>query len=784
MSQPTKLTQGLYRPEFEKDNCGFGLIAQMDDKPSHWLIETAIEALGNLTHRGAIGADGKTGDGCGLLMKKPDSFFRAVADELDFTLADHYAVGMVFLSQDATDADANQAIVSEQLAGQGLDVQGWRDVPVDPEAACGEQAMRSLPIMRQVFVNAGPDMEQAAFERHLYIARRLAEKAVNDDAFYIPSLSSQVVSYKGLVMPAYLPVFYTDLQDKRMETAICVFHQRFSTNTLPQWRLAQPFRYLAHNGEINTVQGNRNWALARGAKFATSLIENMDDVRPLVGMTGSDSSSMDNMLEALLAGGVSLFRAMRLLVPPAWQNDHTMDADLKAFYDYNSMHMEPWDGPAGVVLTDGRYAACTLDRNGLRPARYIITKDRHITLASEVGVYGYRPEDVVAKGRLKPGQMLAVDTSTGELLLPEDINTDLKEAQPYKAWLEDNLQRLQDKAEDEVPPALSDDLFDTHEKLYQVSFEERDQVLRVLAEAGQEATGSMGDDTPFPVLSERERSLFDYFRQQFAQVTNPPIDSLRESIVMSLETCFGKEHNLFEEGAEHAKRVVIDSPVLSSSRFSQLLALADDNQDYKTTTISLHYDPAVGLEAAIDNVTEQAEEAVRTGTVILVLTDKNATQDTLPIHALLGTGAVHHRLIKAGLRCDANIVVETATARDPHHFAVLLGYGATAVYPYLAYACLNDLIATGELQKDYASACEQFRKGINKGLYKITSKMGISTIASYRGAQLYEIVGLNEAVVDKCFLATTSRISGTGYEELQADQQAVASKAWNNRKKR
>lgn len=440
MSQPTKLTQGLYRPEFEKDNCGFGLIAQMDDKPSHWLIETAIEALGNLTHRGAIGADGKTGDGCGLLMKKPDSFFRAVADELDFTLADHYAVGMVFLSQDATDADANQAIVSEQLAGQGLDVQGWRDVPVDPEAACGEQAMRSLPIMRQVFVNAGPDMEQAAFERHLYIARRLAEKAVNDDAFYIPSLSSQVVSYKGLVMPAYLPVFYTDLQDKRMETAICVFHQRFSTNTLPQWRLAQPFRYLAHNGEINTVQGNRNWALARGAKFATSLIENMDDVRPLVGMTGSDSSSMDNMLEALLAGGVSLFRAMRLLVPPAWQNDHTMDADLKAFYDYNSMHMEPWDGPAGVVLTDGRYAACTLDRNGLRPARYIITKDRHITLASEVGVYGYRPEDVVAKGRLKPGQMLAVDTSTGELLLPEDINTDLKEAQPYKAWLDDNLQ--------------------------------------------------------------------------------------------------------------------------------------------------------------------------------------------------------------------------------------------------------------------------------------------------------------------------------------------------------
>ena len=786
MSQPKELTQGLYRPEFEKDNCGFGLITQMDDKPSHWLIKTAIEALGNLTHRGAIGADGKTGDGCGLLMKKPDIFFRAVAAELGFKLSKQYAVGMVFLSQDESQADENQAIVTAQLTGQGLDVQGWRDVPVDPETACGEQALRSLPIMRQVFVNAAAEMDTAAFERHLYIARRLSEKAVSDDAFYIPTLSSQVVSYKGLIMPAYLADFYTDLKDKRMETSICVFHQRFSTNTLPQWRLAQPFRYLAHNGEINTVQGNRNWALARGAKFATSLIDNMDDIRPLVGMTGSDSSSMDNMLEALLAGGVSLFRAMRLLVPPAWQNDHTMDADLKSFYEYNSMHMEPWDGPAGVVLTDGRYAACSLDRNGLRPARYIITKDRHITLASEVGVYAYKPEDVVAKGRLRPGQMLAIDTSTGELLLPEDINNNLKSAHPYREWLEANLHRLQDKAEDEVPPAIDGQEFETLEKLFQVSFEERDQVIRVLGEVGQEATGSMGDDTPFPVLSQQERSLFDYFRQQFAQVTNPPIDSLRESIVMSLETCFGREHNLFEEGADHARRLVVDSPILSTSRFNQLLALAQDNQDdYKTTTLSLNYDASLGLEAAVDAITDQAEQAVRDGSVIIMLTDRNVTSDSLPVHALLATGAVHHRLIKVGLRCDANIVVETATARDSHHFAVLLGYGATAVYPYLAYTCLNDLIHTNEIKDmTYPEVCTQYRKAINKGLYKITSKMGISTIASYRGAQLYEIVGLNETVVGKCFVATTSRISGTGFEELQTDQQTLADKAWNKRKKR
>lgn len=785
VSQPTELEQGLYRSKFEKDNCGFGLMAQMDGKASHWLVSTSIQALDNLTHRGAIGADGKTGDGCGLLMQKPDSFFRTIAKELNFAVSDNYAVGMVFLSQDDAKATANQAIVTEQLSAQGLDVLGWRDVPIDAKSACGEQAVKSMPIMRQVFVNAAADMDEAAFERHLYIARRLAEKAVTDDnAFYIPALSSRVMSYKGLVMPEYLPVFYKDLKDERMETAICVFHQRFSTNTLPEWRLAQPFRYLAHNGEINTIEGNRNWALARGAKFATPLIENMMDVRPLVTTTGSDSSSMDNMLEALMAGGVSMFRSIRLLIPPAWQHANTMDAELRAFYDFNSMHMEPWDGPAGVVLTDGRYATCTLDRNGLRPARYIITKDRHITIASEVGVYPYQPKDVVAKGRLKPGEMLAVDTKTGEFLLPEDIDNMLKSPHPYKQWLDDNLQHLDD-TEAEVPHAMDALQFSTYEKLFQVSFEERDQIIRVLGEVGQEATGSMGDDTPFPVLSQHERSLFDYFRQQFAQVTNPPIDSLRESIVMSLETCFGCEHNLFEEGEYHAARLVVDSPILSENRFQQLMTKGDDDDQYQSINLSLHYDIDVDLADAIDAVADKAEAAVRAGIVIITLSDRGIAQDKQTMHALLATGAVHHRLIKQSLRCDANIVVETATARDAHHFAVLIGYGATAIYPYLAYECLYDMIESNVIKElDYTAVCQNFRKGINKGLYKVTSKMGISTIASYRGAQLYEIVGLHEDVVAKCFKGTTSRISGTGFEELQADQQAVAERAWNKRKKR
>ncbi len=788
MSQPTELTQGLYRPEFERDNCGFGLIAQMDGKPSHWLVKTAIEALGNLTHRGAIGADGKTGDGCGLLLKKPDSFFKAIAEELGFSLAQRYAVGMVFLSQDDNKAQLAQDAVTAKLIEQGLQVAGWREVPVEPEVACGQEALRLLPKMRHVFVNAAESMDDAAFERNLYIARRKAEKAITDDKdFYIPSLSSQVVSYKGLVMPSYLPVFYKDLSDERMETAICVFHQRFSTNTWPQWRLAQPFRYLAHNGEINTVQGNRNWALARGAKFATSLIENMEDIRPLVGTTGSDSSSMDNMLEALLAGGVSMFRAMRLLIPPAWQNDPTMDADLKAFYDFNSMHMEPWDGPAGVVITDGRYAACTLDRNGLRPARYVITKDRHITLASEVGVYNYQPEDVVEKGRLKPGQMLAVDTQTGELLMPEDINNMLKKAQPYREWLDNNLQRLHDNEKDDqhTLPEIQGDELDIYEKMFGVSFEERDQVIRVLGELGQEATGSMGDDSPFAVMSEKVRSLYDYFRQQFAQVTNPPIDPLRENIVMSLETCIGEERNLFEEGEDHAQRVVLDSPVLTEKLFKQILKLGDNNSEYKSYRISLNYQPEIGLEKAIDNICAEAEDAVRNGSVVLVLSDRDISKETLPVHALLATGAVHQHLIKAGLRCDANIIVETATARDPHHFGVLLGYGATAIYPYLAYACLQDLRATKEIRDvEHAELCRHYRKGINKGLFKITSKMGISTIASYRGAQLFEIVGLNDAVVDKCFTATTSRVNGADFDALHNDQLQLNKLAWNQRKKR
>ncbi len=776
---------GLYSPRFEHDSCGFGLIAQMDDRASHWLVATAVDALARLTHRGAVAADGKTGDGCGLLLKKPHGYLEWLAAGLGIGLAPEFAVGMLFLNQDAGLQQRARGILAEELAADGLHVAGWRVVPTDP-SVCGSQALATLPHIEQVFVNAPPEMAADLFERRLYVARRRAEKRIapEDPAFYVPSLSSRVISYKGMVMAANLPLFYTDLQATQLEASLCVFHQRFSTNTWPQWRLAQPFRYLAHNGEINTIQGNRNWTRARSVKFVSPLLPDFASVLPLVDDADSDSCSLDNVLEALLAGGMDIFRAMRMLIPPAWQNYDTMDADLKAFYEYQRMHMEPWDGPAGIVLTDGRYAACVMDRNGLRPARYVVTSDRHITLASEIGVYDYDPASVERKGRLKPGQMLAADTQTGELLLPRDVDTRLKSRHPYRKWIKVHKGKLKSllDAEPLATSPLSREELDVHQKLFQVTNEERDQVIRVLAEAGQEAVGSMGDDTPMPVLSRQVRSLYDSFRQQFAQVTNPPIDPLREQIVMSLETSFAGESNPFKEDPAHITRVVASSPVLSESKFAALLAL--DEPRFRHLRIDLNYDDNLDLESAVRDVADRAVKAVRDGHLILVLSDRGPSRGHLPVHALLATGAVHHRLIDEGLRCDANIVVETATARDPHQFAVLIGYGATAVYPYLAYEVVNDLIRRGEVQKVEASqASVNYRRGINKGLYKIISKMGISTIQSYRGAQLFEVVGLGDGVVDLCFRGTTCRIQGMGFEDLDHDRRRLAWDAWNRRKR-
>ena len=770
----------LYRPDFEQDSCGFGLMANMDDKPSHWLVQTAINSLACLTHRGAVAADGKSGDGCGLLFKKPDAFLRAVAAENGFTLGKLYAAALVFLNRDAALAETARATLKQEFAAQGLSVAGFRQVPTN-NSALGVYALETLPTIEQIFVNAPDGLDDEAFERKLYIARRRAEKAlVGDKTFYLPTLSSKVMSYKGLVTPANLPVFYPDLHDERFASSLAVYHQRFSTNTWPEWRLAQPFRYLAHNGEINTLQGNRSWSRARERIFASEHIPNMEDVRPIVSLNGSDSLSMDNMLEGLVMGGVSLFRALRLMVPPAWQNVQTMDPDLRAFYEYNSMHMESWDGPAGMVLTDGRYGVCALDRNGLRPARFVVTKDRHFTIASEIGVWPYQPQDVVQKGRVKPGQMIAVDLKEGKLLLSDDIDGQLKNAQPYRKWLKENAIHLETGIDEDNGLALLDpDAALVAQKLFNVSFEERDQVLRVLAEEGQEAIGSMGDDTPMAVLSQKVRSPFDYLRQQFAQVTNPPIDPIREAIVMSLNTCFGPERNLFKETPGHAKRLEVSTPVLSHEKFAKLTSLSEP--EYRSVTLDLNYDPArTNLKGALEALGQQAVAAVKDGSVIVVLSDRNIAKDRLTIHALFAVGCVHHALIDAGLRCNSNIIVDTGSARDPHHIACLIGYGATAVFPYIAYQAINEMIRDGEIKGNTLNeALYKYRKGINKGLLKILSKMGISTVASYRGSQLFEAVGLGEEVISLCLPGTVSRIKGAGFEDFEADQKQLVKFAWN-----
>ncbi|MFP1929719.1 glutamate synthase large subunit [Lonsdalea quercina] len=773
----------LYDASQEKDNCGFGLIAHIEGEPSHKVVRTAIHALARMQHRGAILADGKTGDGCGLLLQKPDRFFRLVAEERGWRLAKNYSVGMMFLSQDEAVAKATRRIVEEELQNETLSVLGWREVPTNPDVL-GEIALSSLPRIEQIFVNAPAGWRQRDMERRLFMARRRIEKRVQDKDFYVCSFSNLVTIYKGLCMPADLPRFYLDLADLRLESAICLFHQRFSTNTVPRWPLAQPFRYLAHNGEINTIAGNRQWARARAYKFKTPLIPDLRDAAPFVNETGSDSSSLDNMLELFLAGGMDIVRAMRLLVPPAWQNNPDMDPELRAFFDFNSMHMEPWDGPAGVVLSDGRYAACNLDRNGLRPARYVITTDKLITCASEVGIWDYQPDEVVEKGRVGPGELMVIDTQEGRILHSGETDNDLKSRHPYKEWMERNVKRLvpfEEMPDDQVGQRDLDDVqLEAYQKQFGYSNEELDQILRVLGENGQEATGSMGDDTPFAVLSSRPRIVYDYFRQQFAQVTNPPIDPLREAHVMSLATCIGREMNVFSEAEGQAYRLSFKSPILLYSDFNQLIH--QDQEHYRADQIDLTFDPQQQtLQETIEKLCDEAESKVRDGTVLLVLTDRAIAKDRLPVPAPMAVGAIHSRLVEQSLRCDANIIVETASARDPHHFAVLLGFGATAIYPYLAYETLARMVDNRTIDKAHRVVMLNYRNGINKGLYKIMSKMGISTVASYRCSRLFEAVGLHEDITHSCFPGVVSRIGGANFSDFEQDLRNLAKRAWLKR---
>jgi len=772
----------LYRAEFERDSCGFGLIARLDGQAEHRTVTDAVRALERLTHRGAVAPDGKTGDGCGLLIGLPEAFLRRVAAEAGIRTGPNMAAGMVFLDRDAATATRQRARLESSLSARGLDTDGWREVPVNP-GALGESARAALPRIEQVFVSAPESIDPVHFERQLYLARRLTEAAGADaGTLYIASLSSRTLSYKGMVMPAHLAEFYPDLAEPDLTAALALFHQRFSTNTLPEWRLAQPFRMLAHNGEINTIRGNRNWARSKRKLLVPPNLPELAEFDPPIGMTGSDSSSLDNMLELLVMGGMPLPQALRVLVPPAWQTADNLDADLRAFHEYFAFHQEAWDGPAGLVITDGRWVVCGLDRNGLRPARWALTEDRRLVVASEAGVVDLETRDVVARGRLGPGELLAADLEHSQLHDSASIDTQLAALKPWQEWLKNGIRYLDSELVDlhiAAEPFDADTLA-TYQKMFNLSREERRDVIRVLAETQSEAIGSMGDDTPMPVLSTRVRSLYDCCRQQFAQVTNPPIDSLRERVVMSLETSIGRKGNLFDAGPEMALRVVLNSPVLSQRKLRQLVNTPQFG--LPSVLLDLNYPEDTPLPEALDDLCRKASEAVAQGKQLLLLSDRYLERGKLPVHALLATGAVHHYLVETGQRPETNLIVETGSARDPHQFACLIGFGATAVYPYLVYQTLQAMVAGGDFGSDREQALQlgrAYRRGIRKGLFKILSKMGISTVASYRGAQLFELVGLADEVVRVCFPGAVSRIQGMDFDDLHQDQLALARWAWN-----
>ncbi len=776
MTHPHATT--LYDAEFEHDNCGFGLLVHVDGRVTTALVDDAFIALSRLSHRGAVNADGISGDGCGVLIQGAAEWLRALAAEAHISLRQHFAAGLVFFGR-GDDAGAAETL-EKMLADEGVHVAGWRDVEVNAEA-CGPLAVASQPRIRQVFVNAPDAMSEAAFEKALLRGRRRAEREFDEAGCYVASLSAHSIAYKAMAAPGRLRDVFADLHHPQLAARAVVFHQRFSTNTAPEWRLAQPFRVLAHNGEINTVRANRRWMLARTPVLASPGID-LHDLGPLVRQHGSDSESLDNALEILLAGGLDMLAAMRILVPPAWQADENIDEDLAAFYEYYALHTEPWDGPAGLVMCDGRHVACALDRNGLRPARWSLSDDNTLLVASEAGIRDLPAARIVAKGRLGPGQMLAVDLAEHKLLHDADINARNGARAPFRDWLRDGVRYLES---DLIDPSLAaqplpEDELRRYQKLYGLSREERESVLKVLAETESEATGSMGDDTPIAALSRQVRPLFDRFRQGFAQVTNPPIDPLRERLVMSLTTQIGPEGNFFELSPENARQILLNSPVLSQRKLRQLLSM--EPFAGHTVTLDLCRDASEDLQATLTRLRQEAADAVRGGATMVFLTDRYPRVDTLPVHALLATGAVHAYLVEVGLRCHANLLVETATARDSHHFACLIGFGATAVYPWLAYQTLFDLGRAGFIRRAEGAPREigrSYRRGIRKGLLKILSKMGIATIAGYRGAQLFEIVGLAPEVVALCFPGTPSRIGGAGFAELDRDQQLLASSAWD-----
>ena len=802
--------QGLYTPAYEHDACGTGFVASIDGVPSHWIVQSAVQCVCNVTHRGAVSADAKTGDGAGILTQIPHALFAKALKALKakpVALGD-LGVGVIFLPQGSSRAKAER-IVENTVTKSGLHFIGWRDVPVDP-SVLGDKALKTQPVIRHALVSRPSTIPQDDVERRLFLVRRRIEQAWEREQLadcYIPSFSSKTIVYKGLFVAPQLSLFYTDLSDPDYTSAIAVFHQRYSTNTFPNWFLAQPFRFLGHNGEINTLQGNRNWMAAREPELSSKLWgKELKELFPIVQAGGSDSMSLDNVLELLVMSGRDVLHAMMMLVPDAWQGMVEMDPLVRAFHQYHALLVEPWDGPAALAFTDGTIVGATLDRNGLRPARYWVTKDRVVIMASEVGVIEIEPSRIIEKGRLGPGHVIAVDTKRHRLLTDREVKQEFAGAHPHSAWVEKGVvpierilngniaddpttrlglpkaDRLQATSEgqarlkpasgwqaggwDEVivePASLI-----RHQIAVGITQEEVQMFLEPMAKTGKEPIWSMGDDAPLSVLSTKAKPLFTYFKQLFAQVTNPPIDPIREELVMSLNTLLGARPNMLEEGAPSKRVLLTKSPLLVPQEFSAIRSLR--HSDLKAATIPIHFEVAKGakgLRSALKRVCEQAVKAVDAGATILILSDRGVDAAKAQIPSLLATAAVHHHLIRAGRRMKTSIVVEAGDVHEVHQVACLIGYGASAVYPYLAYQTIKSLQQAGRFgEMPYDEALAHFRKAINQGVLKIMSKMGISTVGSYRGAQIFEALGISKELIDECFSGTPSRIGGITYEHI------------------
>jgi glutamate synthase (ferredoxin) len=782
--------QGLYDPQFEHDACGVGFVVNMKGKKSHEIVEQALTILVNLDHRGACGCEANTGDGAGILMQIPHKFLVKVAAAQNIALPGpgQYGTGMVFSSPDAAERAKSRGIFEKIAAEEGQPVIGWRDIPTD-NSSLGFTAKASEPFMQQVFVKRGANCaDDLAFERKLFVIRKRAHNDIRtagtEEHWYISSLSCRTMTYKGMLMPEQVNKYYPDLLDPDMETALALVHSRFSTNTFPSWERSHPYRYIAHNGEINTLRGNVNWMNARQNLIASELFgDDIKKILPVINTNGSDSAMFDNAFELLVMGGRSLPHAMMMMVPEPWENHESMSAEKRAFYEYHSCLMEPWDGPASMAFTDGTMIGACLDRNGLRPSRYYVTKDDLVIMASEAGVLPVAPERVAIKGRLQPGRMFLVNMEEGRIISDEEIKNKIATEHPYGEWLAQNRVKLAQLPE---PPHVHEPDHKTvlkRQMAFGYTFEDQRIILGPTARDGVQPLGSMGTDTPLAVLSERPQLLYNYFKQLFAQVTNPPIDPIREEIITSTETRVGSEANLLDPQPESCRIIELPHPLLTNEQLEQLRHV--DLPGFKSATLSLLFPPAeetAGMEKALARLFAEADGAIENGTNILVLSDRGVDKDHVAIPALLAVAGLHHHLIRKGTRTRCGIILESGEPREVHHFSVLLGYGVTAVNPYLAFESIDDLIHQGLLTNiDHKTAVKNFIKGSVKGVVKTMSKMGISTVQSYRGAQIFEAVGLHHSVIDKYFTWTPSRVEGADLSTIAAELLARHSRAYPDR---